>query len=31
MKLVKEEIPMRPLWDGLEFDKISEVEKKWVE
>lgn len=31
MKLFKEEVPLRPFLDGVEFDKISEVEKRRVE
>lgn len=31
MNLFKEEIPLRPFLDGMEFDKITEVEKRWVE
>lgn len=31
MNLFNEEVPLRHLLDGMEFDRISEVEKRWVE
>lgn len=30
LNLFKEEAPRRLLLDGMEFDKISEVERKWI-
>lgn len=31
LNLFKEEHPVRPILDGLEFDRISRQEKNWVE
>lgn len=31
VNLFKDDVPVRPLLDGLEFDKISDEKKSWVE